>query len=175
MLIKWKGTYEHQPKEEVRFFLNQVVLQHELYSSMLSSGSDTSLDDLGHIHPSDAHALKIEIGGFKPVLDYINFINILSQFGRVSLNKYGFSIPLLNRIKFYRNKVAEHWDEYSLYVNSGSYSRIGSKPAIPHIASVGDTEKRKILKNDIDTVLAEFNIKLDLENSSPLEIWEKFT
>lgn len=44
--------------------------------------------------------------------NYFSFIEELNRFGRIFANKYEKIIPDYYRIRFFRNKMVEHWDVY---------------------------------------------------------------
>ncbi len=107
------------------------------------------------------HSLKTT----KSVLDYYTFISVLNQFGRILEQKFNISIPLYPRIRFFRNKISEHWDEYTEDSPAhGSLSQKFGKPAIPSISLVYNPEERKVLKSQIDAILSQFNITLELDS-----------
>jgi hypothetical protein len=93
----------------------------------------------------------------KYVLDYNSFINSLNQLAR-ALKKIDVDmhIPNLAWIRFYRNVVIEHWDDYVLSSGSGSFSVIyrGSSgyPKVNVFTERGDNE-RKALRDQIDELL----------------------
>ena len=49
-------------------------------------------------------------------LTYFSFIEELNRFGRLLKTKYGRNLPEFYRIRFYRNKIVEHWDEYEKFL-----------------------------------------------------------
>ncbi len=67
-------------------------------------------------------------------LNYFGFIEELNKFGRVFKSKYETNLPGYFRIKFYRNKIVEHWDDYTEYLHlpTGSgYAFTEGKIVIP--------------------------------------------
>lgn len=68
-------------------------------------------------------------------LNYFGFIEELNRFGRVFEEKYSKTLPLYSRIRFYRNKMIEHWDDYEGFLqakgNGLTYSL--NKLVIPHL------------------------------------------
>ncbi|OGE86320.1 MAG: hypothetical protein A3J48_02375 [Candidatus Doudnabacteria bacterium RIFCSPHIGHO2_02_FULL_46_11] len=51
--------------------------------------------------------------------NYFAFLEELNRFGRVFHEKYDTTLPKYFRIRFYRNKMVEHWDDYEEYLNKG--------------------------------------------------------
>lgn len=51
-------------------------------------------------------------------LNYFGFIEELNRFGRVFEQKYHAVLPEYFRVRFYRNKMIEHWDQYEEYLLS---------------------------------------------------------
>lgn len=51
-------------------------------------------------------------------VNYFCFIEELNRFGRFLKNKYNALIPDFYRLKFYRDKMIEHWDDYERYLNT---------------------------------------------------------
>ncbi len=91
---------------------------------------------------TDEELLTQQYENHRPVLAYQDFVNCLNIHGRV-LDKLGITIPSYYRIRFYRNKLIEHWDDYldkSCNGISGWTARSGkivvpfhsSKANVPH-------------------------------------------
>ncbi len=102
----------------------------------------------------------------KVFLDYYNFINVLCQFGRVLPKHFPktYPIPLLERIRFYRNKVVEHWDDYTNNISLGAFSyRIGKTP-IPHVEMVYSPEERKALLGEMKGLFNLLGSDLQLDD-----------
>lgn len=105
----------------------------------------------------------------KVVIYYEHFIYILNQMGRV-LKKHKFIVdykefPLYFRIRFYRNCVTEHWEEYIDLVKHPGFTFNKNKAPLPVIeqAKYGDKEK----------IVFELN-KIFKENNRILNIPDKF-
>jgi hypothetical protein len=99
-------------------------------------------------------------------LHYFTFIHILNQFGRIGRNyQCEKLIPKYARVKFFRNKVVEHWDDYyreGHFPHSGFTQRAG-KPAIPTIHSVYTVEERVKLGKEVFDFLEQENVMLYLD------------
>ena len=144
-------------KEIIVFCLTQINLLHSQYLSMI----DFELMG-GQGDPEDPIKFLTRLD--RSFLDYFTFINVLNQFGRVLSKKYNVKIPLKSRLRFYRNKASEHWDEYTLYVHGGSFSKGVGKPLTPTISSTYNPEERKQIKKEIDLILNGFTISLDIQS-----------
>lgn len=79
--------------------------------------------------------LQNNIQSLIPNTCYFQFIEYLNRYGRVfEKNKIDIKIPRYYRIRFYRNKAIEHWEDYSsslFRAMSGYYFTIG-KIAVPY-------------------------------------------
>lgn len=58
------------------------------------------------------------IDSIEAKVNYFGFIEELTRFGRFFLSNYSSTIPSYYRIRFYRNKMIEHWDEYEEFLRS---------------------------------------------------------
>lgn len=79
--------------------------------------------------------LQNNIQSLNPNICYFQFIEYLNRYGRVfEKNNIDIKIPRYNRIRFYRNKAIEHWEDYSTSLftaMTGQYFTIG-KIAVPY-------------------------------------------
>lgn len=160
-----EGSRSQTPTEEIIIFcFTQVRLLHILYVSMVSS---MELDISGGIKDPNQYLFDIDKSRF----DYSSFAYVLNQLGRI-LNKrhkkYNIKLPLYNRIRFFRNKVVEHWDDYVNNFSGASITKEKGKPLIPTICSVYSPEERIRLKKEIDAELLNFGITLELEEVGSL-------
>lgn len=99
----------------------------------------------------------------KAVLDYLQFINVLNQLGRI-LAKQNIYIPEFYRIRFFRNKVFEHWDDYTKYGTASGHTQISGEAAIPSTYNSYSINERKVVKDEIDAILSDFNLSLEIDN-----------
>jgi hypothetical protein len=67
-------------------------------------------------------------------LNYFSFLEELNKFGRVFEKKYTQILPEYFRVRFYRNKMIEHWDNYQEYLDNINYGNIqhDGKLCIPY-------------------------------------------
>lgn len=156
------GSHTKRPHDDLLMLItNQVRLLKVLYRSMLE------FDLKKHINTSfnEDNYENYIYESIKSNIDYLEFINILNQFGRILKNKYDLPIPKLNRINFFRNKVSEHWEEYTEYGMTGSQLQYQNEAAIPSINTSYLAEERKKIKIEIDSILNDYGLILDIENS----------
>ena len=100
----------------------------------------------------------------KSVLDYFQFITVLNQLGRfLDDKKYNITIPKYYRVRFFRNKVSEHWEDYSIYGTNLQYQLPG-EAAIPAIKISSKPEEMREIKFKIDAILKVRGFVLDIEN-----------
>ena len=102
----------------------------------------------------------------KYVLDYTVFINCLNQFARaLKVFDANLQIPSGWSVRFFRNVVVEHWDEYALPSTSGTFAKIYVGPRgypLVNIAAEQLDEQRKVLRSRIDQILASFGHRLSV-------------
>jgi hypothetical protein len=109
-----------------------------------------------------------QIDSIEAKVNYFSFIEELNRFGRLFVNKYSNPIPNLNRIRFYRNKMIEHLDEYEEFLNSNGtgINFKSNKLVIPfHAGSINKPEETKA---DYEKLRSEFG-KYDV-TLSPLDL-----
>ena len=107
----------------------------------------------------------------KYVLDYNMFVNCLNQLDR-ALKKRRLCIPNEWEIRFYRNVVVEHWDEYVDPIN-GSFAEIYPGPSgYPqvNIFTQRADEERKELRRQIDEIFEKHKQALRV-NGHYQDIW----
>jgi hypothetical protein len=156
---KVRAHREEQPDELLVVAAVQIKLLKTLYRSMLE------FDMKEHFKGVTAENYEdITYKSTKSILDYFQFINILNQFGRILKNKYEITIPKLNRISFFRNKVSEHWEEYTKYGMTGSQFQSGGEAAIPSTSTSYSPDERKNIKSKIDGILQHYKLRLDIDN-----------
>lgn len=170
----WKEGHD----ESLTVFCNlQMNLLNTIYCSMVEF-------DLRLLRQSDtAIAKKIDKAEFflgygkkhmeveKAFLDYFSFINILNQFGRVLTNKYNLpalTIPGYFRIYFFRNKVLEHWDDYTGSINYGAMTQIYGKPAIPVVQNSQSLTELTSIRKKVISYFAHREIRLEIPEGEEL-------
>jgi hypothetical protein len=99
----------------------------------------------------------------KAVLDYLQFINVLNQLGRI-LAEQNVYIPEFYRIRFFRNKVSEHWDDYTRYGTASGHTQISGEAAIPSTYDTYSPDERKEVKDEIDAILLSVGLSLEINN-----------
>jgi len=86
----------------------------------------------------------------RAVLNYLSFLSVLNQFGRALHHNHNLDLldfPSYYRVRFYRNKVGEHWEEYISYFSKMGVTFTKGKSAIPLVEEViNPKEKQKIAK-----------------------------
>lgn len=106
--------------------------------------------------------LQNNIQSLNPNICYFQFIEYLNRYGRVfEKNKIDIKIPRYYRIRFYRNKAIEHWEDYSsslFRAISGYYFTIG-KIAVPYHFGTYYIPTRQ--KETFNKLLAELAVTYD--------------
>lgn len=65
----------------------------------------------------------------KVTLDYYSFINQLNHLGRELKDRFSIEIPNYTEIRFFRNKVMEHWGDYlDVQLSSGAHGTADKLP-----------------------------------------------
>jgi hypothetical protein len=90
--------------EGLQIYYTQMLQASDLLSSYSNAQSMTH-QDLSRA----SLALK---------LAYFNFLSSINQYGRVLSSDFKIKLPGWYEIRFYRNKMIEHWDYYADYVLS---------------------------------------------------------
>lgn len=102
----------------------------------------------------------------KAVLDYFQFITLLNQLGRILIkHKCISNIPKFNRIRFFRNKVSEHWETYAPYGVTGGFLHQLGNVAIPSTYLVLPSDERKNIKVEIDEILRKYKLTLEIDDA----------
>ncbi len=82
-------------------------------------------------------------------------------------------IPSSWSIQFFRNVVVEHWDEYALQSTSGTFTKIYVGPngyPLVNVATEQLGEQRKLLRCQIDKILAKFGHRLSVTGHAE-DVW----
>lgn len=100
---------------------------------------------------------------------YFQFIEQLNILQRV-LEKLGLkdTIPLYYRIRFFRNKIVEHWDDYLQFITSRSVQMISVRRLIfvpYHMGRGVIPEHRTQAMNDLIQLFNDNNITLAIDNN----------
>lgn len=91
------------------------------------------------------------------------FISLVNKLGQLIDG-----VPKINRIRFYRNKVSEHWNDYSLGLDLSHFQPANS-PATPSTSTVAEPEEREKIFKEMSTILNSFNDKNVSFNFIPLD------
>src|SRR3989344_199969 len=159
---------DQNPVEKILIFCSvQLRLLHTQYRSM---SEFSLLEQMERMRQASFDYEDQRYKSTKAVLDYFSFLNILNQFGRILKSRYRIPIPKYNRIKFFRNKVLEHWETYTEYGHSGSLTQKSGEPAVPSISTSIAPEERKKIKEEIDQILATYSISLEIKNPEVVNI-----
>ena len=89
-------------------------------------------------HPPDARINELlQTDAIEARVNYFSFIEELNRFGRAFQEHQ--SIPDFSRIRFYRNKMVEHWDDYPEFLIAPAVSicYTHGKLVIPYHAGQG--------------------------------------
>ena len=98
-------------------------------------------------------ALDMPLDSYRSILSYIQFLYVLSQFGRV-LIKHGFindlfEFPCYYRVKFYRNCVGEHWEEYVDFAGRRGLTFTKGKAAIPVVEELSHLGEKAAIEAEL--------------------------
>lgn len=99
------------------------------------------------------------------------FINQVNQFSRfVKKRSPELELPpLSSRIKFFRDKVVEHWDDYVSRFNEGTRKPVG-KMAIPTLSwSFSPPEMRERRRNELIEAFSRQGVEIKLEEDAIFE------
>jgi hypothetical protein len=135
------------------FLIHQLGLLRVTYINLVETGLHSWEDfenqkklDKTSI-PVNEWALDSRKISYEVVLSYYNFISILNQLNRILPKHFQNSdpIPKSSRIRFYRNKVVEHWDAYTKSVGAQGFTFQKNKPSIPAIERIHEYKERQVL------------------------------
>lgn len=118
--------------------------------------------------PLEEAVLQNPFDSYKVYLNYFLFLTIINQSYR-AIKKHlpgkEAELPDYKKIKFYRDKVVEHWEEYIMYLNGRGTTFQKDKIAIPTIEQFVAPNERQQLR---DQVITEFNkrgLKIEIEDT----------
>ena len=152
--------------EQKSFLINQLgflrvsyiyLVEINLYARKCFEGEkkSTTRDISIEEYSLSWHKQKI----YEVVILYNNFISVLNQFDRVLPHYFpNAKIPNGTRINFYRNKVIEHWDDYTKSIGSEGFVYVGNKPPIPVIERVYYYRERQKLMQDLKNAFLQLNV-----------------
>ena len=94
-------------------------------------------------------------------LSYFSFLDDLNRFGRAFQKEYSVELPDFPRIYFYRNKVIEHWDDYSRFATAGGTSGLIGRIMIPfHQRDMGRTAVEENSYNNLAIAFEESGVAI---------------
>jgi len=106
--------------------------------------------------------------GVEAKISFLGFIEELNRFGRVFLGEYKVSLPKYTRVRFYRNKVIEHWDDYDEYLLSNTgYTYTLGKLIVPfHGGALVTDQTTGAAYQDVVAEFGKFGIAVPALNMS---------
>lgn len=157
-------------KKKKVFVLNQIQFLRVLYILMKQiniqqemtryQGQESlTLSQLALERPISSHAV---------FLHYFTLVNVLNQFGRAFEKHHGLTKPLprYERIRFYRNKVLEHWDDYTTRIPSSGYIQQGGKLPIPMVETVYLYPDRVTLQQKLLNCFRDKGIEVNIDSAA---------
>lgn len=139
--------------ERLSFFAQQLGLLRAAYVSMRGAGEAVTARmasmKAGQVTISfETMTLEFSRPSSTIFLGYNALVNTLCQLDRALPQHVANAdkIPLCGRIRFYRNKVAEHWDEYTSNIVRSGFTFKKNKAPIPLVeGAVLNTERQALL------------------------------
>ena len=98
----------------------------------------------------------------KAILNYLSFLSVLNQFGRILGKKHSEKLskfPNYYRIRFYRNKVGEHWDDYISIIGKRGLTFTKGKAAIPMVEEVLAPINREKVRKQLNFLFIKSGVK----------------
>jgi hypothetical protein len=152
------------------FVLSQLQLLRVTYINMKNIKIDDMMRRSAGTGPISLETLVLEqpLQSHAAFLYYFIFINTINQFGRALLKHHGSTnpIPRYERIKFFRNKCLEHWDDYSISIPSSGFTWQGGKIPIPITETVHRYDERKEKLVELNSYFADRNIDIQIEEAA---------
>jgi len=100
----------------------------------------------------------------KSITDYQSYLYVINQFGRALKKKCLINLedfPCYYEIQFYRNKVAEHWDDYIDAMSRGvTFSK--GKCAIPIVGRVFLLDIRPKIAKQLEEIFYKFGLNIKI-------------
>lgn len=102
--------------------------------------------------------LEHSLSAYKARLCYFEFVSVLNQLGR----HFGWAlVPEGSRLRFFRNKVIEHWNEYSEQPSAPGFVQSRDKLAIPAVETIHTVGEKKGLGEELKRHFAAYGITLE--------------
>jgi|GEM_PF-2658149 hypothetical protein len=145
----------------------ELRILRSIYISMLNTSTFMNMSKANTAKTSRKVTIEELVSfddvGLKVVLNYANFISQLNRLGRL-LKRNRKLIPDYSRIKFYRNKVVEHWDVYiKTVLGSGSVQKKGGI-ALPSSFEFMPSLERKKLGVKLTTEFQKNGVDIQLDD-----------
>jgi hypothetical protein len=148
------------------FLTQQYGLLRAAYVVLLGSGSSANrfvaAAQLGTGRPPYDRRAMSDLSK-TAFLGYESLIKTLCQLDRalpVHIPGAAATIPLSNRIRLYRNKVAEHWDEYTRNISKGSFTFGRDKAPIPIVEGSVRGDDRQDLLCQLKAAFKQIGVEL---------------
>lgn len=153
-------TFENleQRNEKQQIILTFLEVCRIRYLHLLSI-TERIQEMLSLVRRGGAVGYPIEEGNFHAIeakLNYFSFIEELNRFGRLFKDKYNKTLPDYYRIRFYRDKMVEHWDDYEEFLRSSypGYTLLPNNLVAPYhsgtIRSIEASEDYNRLKSEFE-------------------------
>ena len=158
-----------QPNDLFSLVLNFSKIARVTYINMLEASEKMHLQVENQIKVPGTRSLTmketIEHDDYhiRCTLSYMQFIEHLNRSGRV-LKGHGFTPPLYYRVRFFRNKTVEHWDDYMHLRSVGHGDGLSfpkGKIAIPYaFAGISMSGVSYTLQQEITNEFAKYGVTL---------------
>jgi len=118
-----------------------------------------------------AEITSISDFNYKVSICYFLFSIIINQFGRVLKNHprtKNISLPLYTRIRFYRNKVVEHWEDYlknTRAVRGAGCTFSNNKLPVPVVEGILSPKERKKIAESLANAFKKKNVIILIQKS----------
>ncbi len=116
-----------------KFIYSQAVILRTIFINYSKLNQPASFENGGNQKETQEEMISMSDQGIKVALDYFLLMNQLNQMGRVLKKKFGIEIPKFAEIRFFRNKIVEHWDDYLKMQRMGSAHQSDGKRPVPYL------------------------------------------
>lgn len=132
---------KNQQSDSISGYLGHARLFRASYINMVNASDDFYKEGVEIFKAAQAqvktgikknHFSSFRVGSIRAYLAYFEFCSLVNIIGRKIKVEYQKTLPKFEEIRFYRNKVIEHVDEYLGAITApNAMSKMGSKIAIP--------------------------------------------
>lgn len=159
-----------QPKSLINLVRHHLQLLRVIYLNMIVEDFYT-LQTSKVAGPSrsltpEEYSLDSPYHSYKSTLDYMEFISILNQLGRVLKTRSFINnlseFPMYFRVRFYRNCIVEHWEEYIETIGGVGFTFTKGKASIPTIQSVWVNDDKERIRNQLVREFKKLNLNFKL-------------